>query len=160
MSWSYGINYIMLDETNINQLISNIETPAFGYEKKLIIARNSKLFKKEGNANGLRDRINEYIKENIDLIKESVTLVFVEEEVDSRLSLFKTINKYGKVMKFDFEKPAQICERLKKIAKAYGVSVDNATLMYFVESCGTNMQELINEIRKLIEYAGKGRVDF
>ena len=32
-----GINYVMLDETNIDSLISNIETPAFGYENKLII---------------------------------------------------------------------------------------------------------------------------
>ena len=29
-----GINYILIDDTNINELISNIETPAFGYERK------------------------------------------------------------------------------------------------------------------------------
>ena len=29
-----GINYIQIDETNINSLISNIETPAFGFDKK------------------------------------------------------------------------------------------------------------------------------
>ena len=43
-----GINYILIDETNSTQLISDIETPSFGYEKKLIIAKNSGLFKKEG----------------------------------------------------------------------------------------------------------------
>ena len=32
-----GINYITIDDTNIGQLIADIETPAFGYEKKLII---------------------------------------------------------------------------------------------------------------------------
>ena len=42
-----GINYILLDETNINAIISDIETPAFGYEKKLIIAKNTGLFKKD-----------------------------------------------------------------------------------------------------------------
>ena len=35
-----GINYINIDETNCNNLISDIETPSFGYEKKLIIAKN------------------------------------------------------------------------------------------------------------------------
>lgn len=34
-----GINYIVLDETNINDLIPNIEMPAFGYDKKLIIVK-------------------------------------------------------------------------------------------------------------------------
>ena len=28
-----GINYIQIDESNVNQLIADIETPSFGYEK-------------------------------------------------------------------------------------------------------------------------------
>lgn len=43
-----GINYIQIDESNYMQIISDIETPSFGYEKKLIIAKNSGFFKKEG----------------------------------------------------------------------------------------------------------------
>ena len=32
-----GINYILIDETNVKEIISDIETPSFGYEKILII---------------------------------------------------------------------------------------------------------------------------
>ena len=42
-----GINYILIDEQNVQDIVSDIETPSFGYEKKLIIARNTGLFKKE-----------------------------------------------------------------------------------------------------------------
>ena len=42
-----GINYIEIDETSLNEIISDIETPPFGFEKKLIIAKNTGLFKKE-----------------------------------------------------------------------------------------------------------------
>ena len=42
-----GINYIQMDEKNVETLISDIETPAFGYPKKLIILKNSGLLKKE-----------------------------------------------------------------------------------------------------------------
>ena len=42
-----GINYINIDETNYNELIADIETPSFGFEKKLIIVKNSGLLKKE-----------------------------------------------------------------------------------------------------------------
>ena len=42
-----GINYISLDETNINSLISDLETPAFGYDRKFIVAKDTGLFKKE-----------------------------------------------------------------------------------------------------------------
>ena len=38
-----GINFILIDDTNVKELIQDIETPAFGYEKKLIIARNTRV---------------------------------------------------------------------------------------------------------------------
>lgn len=38
----------------------------------------------------------------------------------------------------------------------YQVKIDRQTIQYFLECCGTNMEDLINEIRKLIEYVGTG----
>lgn len=46
-----GINYVQIDETNIDTLISEIETPAFGYEKKLIIIKANLLKKKKRRSN-------------------------------------------------------------------------------------------------------------
>jgi len=155
-----GINYITIDQTNVQVLISEIQTPAFGYEKKLIIARDTGLFKKagkktKGSPSEWIQKVSEYLEEHQEEIKESVVLVFVEEEIDKN-ELYKTIDKIGNVQSFAEEKPAQIVTRLKSICHAYEVKADQSTLAYFVEMCGTNMQELINEIRKLIEYAGKG----
>ncbi len=160
-----GINYILIDDTNINELIQDMETPAFGYEKKLIIARNTGIFKKEGKRKNselakLKEKINDYIEKNIDMINESLVLVFVEEEADSKQKLYKTIDKLGTVCKFDYQKPMQIEARLKAICNGYKVQIDNQSLRYFIEVCGTNMQDLINEIRKLIEYAGEnGKIE-
>lgn len=156
-----GINYITIDDNNYNQIISDIETPAFGYEKKLIIARNTGILKKDGKRKNvemqkLRENIAKYIEENIKEINKSVVLVFIEEDVDVKLDLYKTIDKLGITCKFDYQKPLQIEKRLKGICQGYKVQIDDATLRYFIECCGTNMQDLINEIRKLIEYAGEG----
>lgn len=155
-----GINYIPIDETNIGEIISDIETPAFGYEKKLIIARNSGILKKEGKRKSaelgkIRDRLTEYIEKNRKLIDESVILVFVEEDVDSKTNLYKMLDKVGTICHFEYQKPMQIEKRMKAICHAYKVNISDANLRYFIECCGTNMQELINEIRKLIEYAGE-----
>ncbi len=154
-----GINYIQIDENNVTQIISDIETPCFGYEKKLIVAKNTGLFKKEGRKKTeeiakLKKQVAQYISENMDIIKESVVLVFMEEDVE-KADLYKTIDKLGIVCQFEFQKPMQIIARLKTICNSYHVKVENYVLQYFIESCGTNMQELINEIRKLIEYAGE-----
>ena len=133
-----GINYIPIDDTNISGIISDIETPAFGYERKLIVARNSGILKKEGKRKNaelgkIRDRLARYLEENKKLIEKSVVLVFIEEDVDNRTNLYKTIDKLG----------------------GYKVNISDSNLRYFIECCGTNMQELINEIRKLIEFAGE-----
>jgi len=155
-----GINYIVIDENNVQELIADIETPAFGYPNKLIIARNTGIFKKEGKGrNGgaskeLKDKINDYLKENVNMINDAVVLIFVEDEVEKN-SIFNTIEKIGQVCNFEEQKPFQITKRLKAICNSYKVNVDENVLQYLIECCGTNMQDLINETRKLIEYAGE-----
>ena len=154
-----GINYINVDAENVQTLIQELEMPAFGFEKKLIIAKNTGLFKKEAKKKSsdlasLKKAINEYVSENINTIKSSVVLIFIEEEVD-KTDLYTTIEKNGIVCEFAFQKPVEIKKRLKQICNGYKVNVDEATLQYFIECCGTDMQTLINEIRKLIEYCGE-----
>ena len=144
-----GINFITIDENNCSELISDIETPSFGCEKKLIIARNTGLFKKEGKRKNieiadLKEKISNFIKQNIDIIKESVILVFVEEEVDSKQELYKTIDELGIICKFDYQKPLQISNRLKAICNAYKVQIDDNTLKYLIE-CSRNEHARFNK---------------
>ena len=160
-----GINYIVIDENNIQELIADIETPAFGYPSKLIIARNTGIFKREskgrkvGASKELKDKINDYLKDNANIINDTVVLVFIEDEVEKN-SIYNTIEKIGQVYNFEEQKPFQIVKRLKTICNSYKVNVDENTLQYLIECCGTNMQDLINEIRKLIEYAGEnGKIE-
>ena len=135
-----GINYINIDDTNSNELIQDLETPSFGYEKKLIIARNTGLLKKESKRKNaelskLKEKISEYIKQNIDIIREGIVLAFIEEEADPKQELYNTIDKLGIVCKFDYQKPMQIMNRLKAICNGYKVQIDDSTLKYFIECC-------------------------
>ncbi len=143
------------------EIISDLETPSFGFKKKLIIAKNTGLFKKETkkkNAKSdesIKGKLVKYLNENFEDIKNSVILVFIEEEAEKN-DLLDFVNKNGIVCNFEYQKPAQIQARIKAITNAYKVSIDVPTLSYFIECCGTDMQDLINEIRKLIEYVGQG----
>lgn len=155
-----GINYIQIDDSNYEELMSDIITPAFGYERKLIIIKQTGIFKKEGKKKNAKladykKKLQEFIDENIDIINENVVLLFVEDEA-TKSNLLDTIQKHGIVCNFEYQKPIQIIKRLKAICNAYKVEVDEKELKYMIEICGNNMQDLINEIRKQIEYAGKG----
>ena len=154
-----GINYIKIGENNVNKLITDIETPAFGFDKKLILVRNSGLLKKEGkkkNAyiSGLAEKVSEYLENNIEFVKQDNVIVFIEDSVEKN-KLYKTIEKYGKVINFEPEKLPNLVKRIKAIANAYKVEISDYDAQYLVECCGTSLQDIINELRKLIEYAGE-----
>ena len=159
-----GINYIQIDDTNIEELIPDIQTPAFGYEKKLIIVKNSGIFKKEGRKQTnkikeLKQKVYKYFEDNIQEIKDGNVVVFIEDDAENN-ELYKLINKEGIICNFEKQTQVQIIKRLKAIFSAYKVNIDEQTLKYLIDSCGNGMQELINESRKLIEYAGEnGKVE-
>lgn len=173
-----GINYIQIDDTNVEELISDLETPAFGFPKKLIIAKNTGLFKKEKKTASksktakegketkkkkavleekipLPEKIANYLQTNEQELNEMVELVFVEEDAEKN-TLYQTIEKVGEVKEFTLLKLPELVANLKKIVSAYQVNLDDNTAKYLIESCGTSMQDLINEVRKLIEYKGAG----
>ena len=165
-----GINYVQIDESNVQNLISDIETPAFGYEKKMIIAKNTGLFKSKKKAKSDDDNEKdeeEIVEDNKSLSKtiaeyleknkiDDVELVFIEEKIDSKLKLVKIISEVGEVKEFKEKTPDALVKDVIALAKAYGVSIDINLARYFVECVGTNMQDIINELRKVIEYAGNG----
>ena len=142
-----GINYIMIDSSNVENLISNIETPAFGYDKKLIIAKNTTLFSK---GNSYTETIANYLKNND---TENVELIFDEESAEKN-ALYKTIESVGQIKEVKELTFPELIQEVIKIAKLYNVKINEINAQYFVECVGTNMSDIINEIRKLIEYAG------
>lgn len=158
-----GINYVSIGEEDISKIIPNIETPAFGYEKKLIVAKNTKLFlrkkkKNSGENADVTESSNKYTDVLVNYLKENdidnVDLIFVEDECEKN-SLFNLISKIGQVKEFKEQSISELISQVKKISSMYKVNIDNYTASYFIECVGTNMQDIINEIRKLIEYAGE-----
>ena len=148
-----GINYIIIDENSINDLIYNIESPAFGYSNKLIIVKNSGLFKKDGRKkqnSPIQESIAQYIENNK---LEDVIVVFVENEIDKN-NVFEAISKKGVVVEFKELDEFALIRKLKQIANLYKVNLPDQEARYLLEISGTNMQYLINEIRKLIEFVG------
>ncbi len=144
-----GINFIQIDESNVSNIIADIQTPAFGFEKKLIIAKNCTLFTKK---NILADKIASYLLEND---TSDTELIFVEEKAEKN-SLYNAIEKNGTVKEFKELRMPELIKQVKVISNGYGVQINENVAQYLIECVGNNMQIIINELRKLIEYAGKG----
>ena len=130
-----GINYVIIDENLINDLIYNIESPAFGYDKKLILVKNSGLFKKDGRKKSgtpIQETVSKYINENMDIINENATIIFYENDVDKN-SVFEAINKNGIVCEINELNQMQLIKKLKQICNSYKVNVNENVLSYLIE---------------------------
>lgn len=160
-----GINYVAIEQNSLENIIPELQTPAFGYPQKLIVVKNCDLLKKELKTKKTKNmevaqKIAEYIEENHQELQETTILLIIEESIDKTNSLYKIIEKYGETKEFKELNIVELTQTLKSICSAYKVNIDNETIKYLIETSGTSMQELINEIRKLIEYAGtNGTID-
>ena len=103
----------------------------------------------------LQEKIAKYIEQNKEELEEGIELLFIEQEVEKN-TLYKTIESLGEVKEFSLLKLPEIVSNLKKVAAAYQVTIEDNTAKYLVECAGASMQDLMNEIRKLIEYKGAG----
>ena len=138
--------------------MQEIQMPCFGYSKKMIIVKNSGLFKKETKKIGIslikdtREKLEKYLEENSDQLKENIVLIFVEDSIE-KLNITKAVEAIGGIIcEFEIQKSAILEKRLSAICNAYKVNAEAGAIKFLIETSGTNMQELINEIRKLIEY--------
>ena len=132
----------------------------------MIVVKNSGLFKKETKKRGVslikevRDNLEKYLKENSKEMQENVILIFIEDEVQ-KLNITKQIEAVGGILcEFELQKPPILEKRLTAICNAYKVKQEPGAIGELIEISGTNMQTLINEIRKLIEYAGEERNNY
>jgi len=137
------------DKLNINDLIDSSEMLPFMNDYRLIIIKKSNLFIK-GKKDDC-DKLNKYIQD----VPKSTILIFIENKIDKRNSLFKSVNKLGYVCEFNTPKEDKLTQWIKNIALKSGKIMTNPTAIYFIRNIGGNMETLKNEVDKLIDFSTK-----
>lgn len=85
-------------------------------------------------------------------IPRTSVVIFVEQEVDQRTVVFKSLRAADKVMKFDPLPVPQLLAWVKRKVASLGGTIDHAVARELVERAGTDQWRLSNEIRKLVDY--------
>lgn len=138
------MNLHIYEDTDISvrEIIDLAETMPFFAEYRIIVLKDSGLFKKGG----------EELAEYIPGMPESTIMIFTEKEVDKRSKLFKTVKDQGRAVEF----PAQDENTLQKwilgILKKESKKITQQTLLLFLEKTGTDMENISSEIEKLVCY--------
>jgi DNA polymerase-3 subunit delta len=141
---SLGLNLFYITKDNINELSNICDNVTFFGESKLVILKDT-------NLKFDIDRITNYLN-------PSTTLVIIEDNVDKRTSEYKKISSVANVVEFKYLDSKEMLSYITKILKQYEINISQADAEYFVNMCGDDKQNNINELNKIVSYVGKGGI--
>ncbi len=137
---------------SVDQIIDFAETMPFMSERRLMIIVDSGLFK-----SGKKEESTK-LANYIDKLPSSVCLVFMESEIDKRLSLYKKVNKNHEAVEFKVPTERELTSWTKKELRRYKVNMPSQVMDYFIRVVPPGMESIINEIKKLASYKVDGEV--
>lgn len=128
--------------TEIREVIDLAETMPFFAERRLIVFENTGFFKSGGND------LADYIKE----MPESACFLFVENEVDKRSRLYKTVKAKGREVELGFQDEGTLKRWVAGLVRNENRQAGEQTIAYFLNKTGTDMENITKELEKLFCY--------
>lgn len=140
------INYQVYDgkDISVENLIESADTMPFFADKRLLVLKNTEFF-----VNG-NDKIAEYVEK----IPETTCIVFVEEKVDKRTKIYKAVNKAGGCVEFRRQKTEVLEKWILSMLKKENKKITGGDLELFLQKTGDDMNNIYQELEKLICYVG------
>lgn len=135
---------------DINAVIDASQTLPFMSDKRLIIVKDSGLFK-AGRKNDSEKAV-QMLKD----LPESTCVVFVEDEADKRLALFKAVVKKGYAALCAPPQGEKLYRWAEGEARKKGIKMERNQTLYFFSVVGEGFENARAEISKLINYKDYG----
>ncbi len=126
----------------VKEIIDLAETMPFFSEYRLILMENTGFFKTAS------EEMAAYIKE----VPENTILLFVEEEVDKRNKLFKSVKDKGYACELTKQTDSKLITWLLGIMKKDGKKIKEEDMKLFLSKTGNDMENIYQEWLKLSAY--------
>ena len=124
-------------------VISQAQTLPFFADRRIVVVRYSGFFKKNS------EELAEFISE----VPETTTFIFVEDEADARLKMYKQIAKNGLCVEFTTQPDRYLLQNIGAFLKKNGKRMSEDDARYLLDVIGSDMGRLMSELEKLISYA-------
>lgn len=139
---SMNYSYFEGKDISAGEVIDLAETMPFLSERRTIVIENSPFFKSEG------EKIAEYLNS----VPDTTYFVFVEENVDKRSKLYKAIAKNGAVVEAAGLSEDKLITWILGMLKRDNKKITQNTMHYLLGKIGTDMENIRQEVEKLICY--------
>lgn len=152
-----SLNYQTMDGETVtaDDIINACETLPFMSEKRLVVVKDLPVLLQGGRSNIDEDKLKSYLPR----ISSTTCLVFYcTDEVNKRKALFTAIDKVGKVIEFELLKQEEITKWIKSMLKRNGKQMEPSALEYYVSIAGNRLEDIYNDLQKLMIYIGDRKV--
>lgn len=137
-----NINVYQGKGIDVRELIDQAETMPFFSERRLLVVEDSGFFK---NAS---PELADYLER----VPDTTYFLFVENEVDKRGKLYKTVKKNGSIVEFSKQTEDTLMRWILGILKKEQKNITRSTMELFLEKTGTDMNQISMELEKLLSY--------
>ena len=127
---------------DVKEVISLGETMPFFSDRRIILLENTGFFKNQC------PELAEYLNN----LPDYLYLLFVEEEVDKRSKMFKTVKQIGRVVDFAVQDEKTLMRWVLGIMKREGKQITQRDMEHFLSKTGTDMSNIEKELEKLLCY--------
>lgn len=141
-------------EVKVDEIINACETLPFMADRRVVIVRDSVFFtKKKNGGDSYSAQDEKRMKEYIGNIPKTSHLVFyVRNGIDKRSALYRAIKKHGCAVDFSRLKDHDIKRWVTRELSVQGKTITSAALEQFVHLTGGNLEDVKNELSKLIAF--------
>ena len=129
-------------DVDINDIRDTAQTMPFFAERKLILIENSGMFKNS----------SESMNEIVQNAPETTYFIFVENEIDKRNRLFKTLSSMGYVCEMKLQTEEALTSWALRIFSEAGKKITGNDMKLFMSIAGPEMDNIYNEAMKLTAY--------
>ena len=144
-------NLTVLDgrDMSLDDADEAIESFPMAADRKLVIIRDSGIFKKAD------ETAQKFWNTKLKNMPDCCVLVFVEDAVDKRQSIYKTMSKHGTCVEFAYLKPYELAAWVQGEVLKHRRKMSKNVIEYFISVCGEGLVTMNNELTKLFELCGE-----
>lgn len=137
-----NVHYFEGKNTAAGEIADLADTLPFFAPRRVIVVENSGWLQKGGDA------LAQYLPH----MPETTFLILVEAQVDKRTKLYKEIKKRGRIAEFGAQDEGTLKKWILGMLKKENKQISAAALQYLLNQTGTEMDQIKNELEKLLCY--------
>lgn len=148
---------------DLNDLIDACETNPMFSDRRIVLVKNSGLFKAKKETNKSKSETtensnNKKIEDYLNNVPDYICLIFIEENIDKRLKIFNAFKSKGLVVEFEYQSPQILTDWIVNIVRSKNKTIDSRCAAKLVEYSEYGMRGIHNEIDKLMLFCSDKKV--